>query len=61
MEIENYHIIEDNILFSMSSTSAVVKLNGEKNSRMVFNIPNMIHMTPNITDIWFSVNSAVIP
>ena len=61
METESYHIIEDNILFSMSSTSAVVKLNGEKNSRMVFNIPNMIHMTPNITDIWFSVNSAVIP
>ena len=61
METESYHIIEDNILFSMSSDSAVVKLNGEKNSRMVFNIPNMIHMTPNITDIWFSVNSAVIP
>ena len=61
METESYHIIEDNILFSMSSTSAVVKLNGSKNSRMVFNIPNMIHMTPNITDIWFSVNSAVIP
>lgn len=61
MEIENYHIIEDNILFSMSSTSAVVKLNGSKNSRMVFNIPNMIHMTPNITDIWISINSAVIP
>lgn len=61
MEIENYHIIEDNILFSMSSTSAVVKLNGQKNSRLIFNIPNMIHMTPNITDIWISINSAVIP
>ena len=61
METESYHIIEDNLLFSMSSTSATVKLNGEKNSRMIFNIPNMIHMTPNITDIWFSVNSAVIP
>lgn len=61
MEVENYHIIEDNLLFSMSSTSATVKLNGEKNSRMIFNIPNMIHMTPNITDIWFSVNTAVIP
>jgi len=60
-EVESFHIIEDNILFSMSSTSAVVKLNGEKNSRLIFNIPNMIHMTPNITDIWFSVNSAVIP
>lgn len=60
-EVESFHIIEDNILFSMSSDSAVVKLNGSKNSRMIFNIPNMIHMTPNITDIWFSVNSAVIP
>jgi len=60
-EVESFHIIEDNILFSMSSDSAVVKLNGAKNSRLVFNIPNMIHMTPNITDIWFSVNSAVIP
>ena len=60
-EIESFHIIEDNILFSMSSDSAVVNLNGSKNSRMIFNIPNMIHMTPNITDIWFSVNSAVIP
>lgn len=60
-EVESFHIIEDNILFSMSSDSAVVNLNGSKNSRMVFNIPNMIHMTPNITDIWFSVNSAVIP
>jgi hypothetical protein len=45
----------------MSSDSAVVKYNGSKNSRLQFNIPNMIHMTPNITDIWFSVNSAVIP
>lgn len=61
MEVENFHIIEDNLLFSMSSTSAAAKLNGEKNSRMIFNIPNMIHMTPNITDIWISVNSAVIP
>jgi len=60
-EVESFHIIEDNILFSMSSTSAVVKYNGSKNSRLQFNIPNMIHMTPNITDIWFSVNSAVIP
>jgi len=60
-EVENFHIIEDNILFSMSSDSAVVKYNGSKNSRLQFNIPNMIHMTPNITDIWFSVNSAVIP
>jgi len=61
MDVENYHIIEDNILFSMSSTSAVVKLNGNKNSRLIFNIPNMIHMTPNITDIWISVNTAIIP
>jgi len=60
-EVESFHIIEDNILFSMSSDSAVVKYNGSKNSRLQFNIPNMIHMTPNITDIWFSVNSAVIP
>jgi hypothetical protein len=60
-EVEKFHIIEDNILFSMSSDSAVVKYNGSKNSRLQFNIPNMIHMTPNITDIWFSVNSAVIP
>jgi len=60
-EVESFHIIEDNILFSMSSDSAVVKYNGTKNSRLQFNIPNMIHMTPNITDIWFSVNSAVIP
>jgi len=60
-EIESFHIIEDNILFSMSSDSAIVKYNGSKNSRLQFNIPNMIHMTPNITDIWFSINSAVIP
>jgi len=60
-EVESFHIIEDNILFSMSSDSAVVKYNGTKNSRLQFNIPNMIHMTPNITDIWFSVNSAVMP
>lgn len=60
-QIEDYHIIEDNILFSMSSDSAVVKLNADKNSRMVFNIPNMIHQLPNITDIFFSINSAVIP
>ena len=47
METESYHIIEDNILFSMSSTSAVVKLNGEKNSRMVFNICLIPHFDKN--------------
>lgn len=58
---EEYHIIEDNMLFSMSSQTALVKTNGNKNSRLIFEIPNMIHMSPNITDIFFAVNTAVIP
>jgi hypothetical protein len=54
-------LVEDNKLFSLSSDSAVVKLNGSQNSRLIFNIPNFIHLDNDIKQIFFSVNSAVIP
>lgn len=54
-------LVEDNKLFSLSSDSAIVKLNGSNNSRLIFNIPHFIHLDSDIKQIFFSVNSAVIP
>lgn len=54
-------ILEDNTLFSISSDSAIVKYNGEMNSRLLFQIPNFIQMQNDIKAIYFSINTAVIP
>jgi hypothetical protein len=54
-------ILEDNTLFSISSDSAIVKYNGEMNSRLLFQIPNFINTTQDIKAIYFSINTAVIP
>jgi hypothetical protein len=54
-------ILEDNTLFSISSDSAIVKYNGEMNSRLLFQIPNFIITTMDIKAIYFSINTAVIP
>lgn len=54
-------ILEDNTLFSVSSDSAILKLNGQMNSKLLFQIPNFIQMQNDIQAIYFSINTAVIP
>jgi hypothetical protein len=55
------HLVEDNTLFSISSDSAILKNNGEMNSRLLFQIPNFIITTPDIQSIYFSINTAIFP
>ena len=54
-------VLEDNTLFSVSSDSAILKFNGEMNSKLLFQIPNFIQMQNDIKAIYFSINTAVIP
>jgi hypothetical protein len=54
-------IVEDNTLFSVSSDSAILKYNGQMNSRLLFQIPNFINTTADIKATFFSINTAVIP
>lgn len=54
-------LIEDNTLFSISSDSAILKFNGQANSRLLFSVPNFINTTNNIQATFFSIQSAVIP
>lgn len=54
-------ILEDNTLFSVSSDSAILKFNGDMNSKLLFQIPNFIQMQNDIQAIYFSINTAVIP
>lgn len=54
-------IVEDNTLFSISSDSAILKYNGEMNSRLLFQIPNFINTTADIQATFFSINTAIIP